>query len=680
MSEKPQLQEREPRSRKPSGILFNLVVFSLLFVLLLLTTPRLVDFFAPTNDILDTSWAWMLGYGFEHHLQWGKSILFTYGPLGFLENPYFYSDHLLWGMAALAQLVSWIACGLAFFLILPRLLPTSRGFSYIVIPAIMAWVVGASLLDLASRLAFVGLLLLVLSLTERGAVFLSLFFSGFLLALGSLIKSTSLMIALAVVCLYPLLWWYIGTKIWRRISLIPLLSFVIAFLGLWIAAGQTMGDIPGYLRGTWAIARGYTPAMSLSGYLPQTIVAVAILLFFIATVIVVAIKGDKPRLAQSIVLAVMMFWAWKEGFTRHDLAFFGGHALTFFSTALLISVVILALLLRKSYVIALINLSAMYLLALIFPMLGTLPSNYVVSHKSLWPSIHLLGWPSSSSVNEVMNYRNFVSLLTSKRQRSVLAHKQQNALRQEISSYASIQGTVGHKSVNIIPWDLMAVQGFHLRLLASPVIQSYSVYTPYLDHLNAEQIWDGASADDIIYKFQTIDWRYPIFDEPATFRAILNCYRTRYAKGPLTVLSRVACARPGLVLTARTKTRFHQWLKVPSNATYTDLGIRTTLVGGLMDILYKPDHVYILFKLADGSVRGPFRFIYPTGNDGLFTRYYLGSAISLGRLFVGDTSGLQRISAIKLIPAKHSQHFMDFSEDIAVRFLSEIPRHHVSTR
>ncbi|MDA8154307.1 MAG: hypothetical protein M0003_16615, partial [Acidithiobacillus sp.] len=151
----------------------------------------------------------MLGYGLQHHLQWGQSILFTYGPLGFLANPYFYSDHMLWGMAALARMASWIIFGLGFVLILSRLRPESKIFPRFALPVVIAWLVGASLVDLATQSAFIGILLLVLALGDKDkkVVIISLLTVGILLALGSLIKSTSLIIAIFILFSYPILWW-----------------------------------------------------------------------------------------------------------------------------------------------------------------------------------------------------------------------------------------------------------------------------------------------------------------------------------------------------------------------------------------------------------------------------------------------------------------------------------------
>ena len=104
----------------------TLLYYSIFAILLAFSMPWLMESFAPTGDTLDGSWVWMLGYSLQHHLQWGQSILFTYGPLGFLAYPYFYPDHMLWGMAALIRMVSWITFGLGFALILSNIQPEKK--------------------------------------------------------------------------------------------------------------------------------------------------------------------------------------------------------------------------------------------------------------------------------------------------------------------------------------------------------------------------------------------------------------------------------------------------------------------------------------------------------------------------------------------------------------------------
>ncbi len=174
-----------------------LLYYGLFAVLLVFTMPYLMESFAPTGDTLDVSWRWMLGYGLQHHLQWGQSILFTYGPLGFLASPYFYQDHMLWSVAALIRMASWIIFGFSFALILSRIQPETKTFIRFSLPLVIAWLIGADLIDLATQSAFIGILLLMLALGDKrtNIVTISLLSGGILLAFGSLIKSTSLIIS-----------------------------------------------------------------------------------------------------------------------------------------------------------------------------------------------------------------------------------------------------------------------------------------------------------------------------------------------------------------------------------------------------------------------------------------------------------------------------------------------------
>ncbi len=95
-------------------------------------------------------------------------------------------------------------------------------------------------------------------------------------------------------------------------------------------------------------------------------------------------------------------------------------------------------------------------------------------------------------------------------------------------------------------------------------------------------------------------------------------------------------------------------------------------MGHLVNILYKPNQVHIIFRLSDGSIKGPYRFIYPLGGDGLFVKYFIDSQTDANNLFSGNASGLQRIVSFKLITA---QNTIDYDKNISIQFFSVMPRH-----
>ncbi len=627
--------------------------FGVFALLLAVTLPVLLESFSSSADPLDASWAWFMGYAVEHHLQWGKAVLFTYGPLGFLANPYFYSDHFLWSVSATARLASWLGFGLTFGYILCRLAANDRPLPRVTIAAALAWVLGASFLDLATQAAFIGMLLLVLAIAEErlAAAIVALILSGPLLAFGALIKSTALIISLFALLIYPILWCYAGCGNKRvHFSLLPVLSFIATFCVLWLVSAQSLGNLPAYLRGTWAIAHGYTPAMAISGNHAQTLIAFVILALFSAIVLALLSTGRKRLAAQSLLLGVMGFWAWKEGFTRHDLGYVG-HPMAFYGTALLIAAVGTALMSIAQFRLATGLVYCAYLSAFV-------------------PALR--GFPLSS-LNPIGNYERFFALIVSKPNRAHEQRRQTAAIQAQFTLPSKALQAIGSAPVNVIPWSLMIAQGYHMRIVASPVFQSYSAYTPYLDRLNARQIWRDASAQKIIYTYSTIDGRYPAFDEPETFRAILSCFKTLYPGSAYLVLGRTACMRPHLnAVDAPRDADLGHWIAIPPGADYAKIAVRTTMIGHLANLLYKPASVRVSFRLADGTMKGPYRFIYPVAVDGLFVKYFIGTQAEAAQLFSAITSGLRRVAAIELTTNRHTA---DYTHRFRIQFFRATEPH-----
>lgn len=641
------------RIEHPATSIRATIHFGVFALLLAVTLPVLVESFSPSSDPLDASWAWIMGYAFQHHLQWGKAVLFTYGPLGFLANPYFYSDNLLWFLSATAHLASWFGFGLAFAYILSRLASNGRPSPRVTLPVALAWVVGASFIDIATQTAFIGMLLLVLAIAEErlAAAIIALILSGALLALGALIKSTALIISLFALLIYPALWWYAGRgKQGGHLPMVPALSFLATFCALWLISSQSLDNLPVYLRGTWAIAHGYTPAMAIGGNHDQTLIALVTLTLFASIVLAFFFTDRKRLVAQGLLLGVMGFWAWKEGFTRHDLGYVG-HPMVFYGTALLIAAVGTVLLPIERFGIATVLLYGAYLLAFL-------------------PALH--GYPLSS-LDPIENYEGFFGMIASNPNRALEQRRQTAAIQAQFNLSPKALQAIGTAPVNVIPWSLMMAQGYRMRLVASPVFQSYSAYTPYLDRLNARQIWMDGSAPRIIYTYVTIDGRYPAFDEPATFRALMTCYRTLYPDNTYLVLGRTACARPRLSAVGPPReTTLGHWIAVPMRASYAKMAVRTTAIGHLADILYKPDPVHVSFELANGSVKGPYRFVYPVALDGLFIKYFIGTQTDAALLFSGTTSTLGRITAIKLTTNPHT---VEYANRFRIQFFSDTLPH-----
>ncbi|MDD1418688.1 hypothetical protein MEO40_05960 [Dolichospermum sp. ST_sed1] len=87
-----------------------------------------------------------------------------------------------------------------------------------------------------------------------------------------------------------------------------------------------------------------------------------------------------------------------------------------------------------------------------------------------------------------------------------------------------VKKLVNKKTIDIIPWDISLVPANNLNWVPRPAFQSYSAYTNKLDNLNFESM-SKSPRDYIFYNFQSIDGRHPFFDEPKTFFYVFCNYQ-----------------------------------------------------------------------------------------------------------------------------------------------------------
>jgi len=87
-----------------------------------------------------------------------------------------------------------------------------------------------------------------------------------------------------------------------------------------------------------------------------------------------------------------------------------------------------------------------------------------------------------------------------------------------------IKNKVADKIIDIFPWQLSLVEANNLNWKPRPIIQSYSAYTKYLDSKNFQSIVDYPR-NYLFYSFSSIDGRHPFFDEPETFFHIFCNYQ-----------------------------------------------------------------------------------------------------------------------------------------------------------
>lgn len=87
-----------------------------------------------------------------------------------------------------------------------------------------------------------------------------------------------------------------------------------------------------------------------------------------------------------------------------------------------------------------------------------------------------------------------------------------------------IKEKIGSNSIDVMPWNMMMAFENNLNLKHRPIFQSYSAYNKFLGDLNANFYQSANAPKFVFYEFQTIDFRYPILDEPKTQLILFKNY------------------------------------------------------------------------------------------------------------------------------------------------------------
>jgi hypothetical protein len=147
----------------------------------------------------------------------------------------------------------------------------------------------------------------------------------------------------------------------------------------------------------------------------------------------------------------------------------------------------------------------------------------IAQNSVVYPS-RIQQFSPQRALQNVVFYAGFANWpkFTEQRQQSVEAIIKETSGAMKLPD--SVQEKVKGKTIDIIPWEFSIVPANDLDWKPRPVIQSYAAYTEKLDDINDNNLADFPR-DFIFYQFRTIDGRHPFFDEPKTFSRVICNYR-----------------------------------------------------------------------------------------------------------------------------------------------------------
>ena len=292
-------------------------------------------YFTPAQEGMNTtldysnyaSYAYFTAKGF----QYGQQVVPMVGPLGFVMYGFIYGGNLFWDRLyldliiklGLAALLVWFFC---------RSRPGIIRWLWLGVLLAVTPLIHDSAYDFA--ILFGGLFLLVNPYQTRRQRAADLAVAAFL-ALLAMLKGTHLTLSLLA------LGFVAGaTRDFRRFARLAGV-FVASFLIIWTLAGQSLANIPGFLRGIEELSAGYNDTMSLQESPSTTVTGVTVLVLLLVAILGSwFVRRDRRPVGFALVLlGGFTFIIWKHGFVRAD-----GHVLIFFHDACAIAMTALLLL------------------------------------------------------------------------------------------------------------------------------------------------------------------------------------------------------------------------------------------------------------------------------------------------------------------------------------------------
>ena len=145
-----------------------------------------------------------------------------------------------------------------------------------------------------------------------------------------------------------------------------------------------------------------------------------------------------------------------------------------------------------------------------------------------------------------------------------------------------------------------------------PVLQSYSAYTSHLAQLDREYLVSGDAPENILFRLETIDGRFPSLDDGPSWPVLLAKYTPsdEMTESDYLLLRRQAAAAELKLQQTLSRTfQLGQTLPVPEHRLlFAQFNIQPSFFGRVASLFYKTDPLRMSVTLANGQTRD-FRLV-----------------------------------------------------------------------
>lgn len=600
---------------------------------------------------LDPSWQAGLALARVRDLAWGPDVLFTYGPLGFLQTTAYYSfDQSVLATVYQPVVVAALFLGIAAAL-RQRQAPVTSLIGAFVTTGIItvlytghAGAPGMMYPELAFLAAFAWATVPLLQHDpKRSTAFTTCVALGAVAGFQLLLKfNTGLEIVAIAVAMSVLLGW---RALGRHCA--SLAAFAASTLVWWMLAGQRPGNLLGWLRSSADLVAGYSAAMAtpLPPYAFLAVPAAVLALAWIAALCVMFALGGQQTPRRFVALTgLATLIAAKSAFGRFDLPHFN---------ILLGLIVVAAAITPLSRTRRRACVGAAVAVLLVFVGIG------------IWPAYY------SQAVEALQGPAQAVDRLATLGLRGHFAQRVEKAKARQRALYAipdRFIKAIGSSTVHIDPDEISAAWAYGLAWRPAPVFQTYQANTPVLDGLNSSSLAEGKPQFILSRRPPAtpaigIDGRLGVQESPRYSRSLLCTYTLSGVEGNWALFAHAPnhCGQLTALSDVRVQGNDAVTVPAPSRpdmAVLVAIDLEPTLVDRLFQGTVAPLTIStavldgVAYRLVAANAAEPFLVTAPASVDGTNLQIHahtigVGRAPSLGQ---GDVAARLRFYEMRVEP------------------------------
>lgn len=534
-------------------------------------TPHLTDT-GPTWLGLDVSWQMTLSYANMKDWVWGKDIVYTYGPLGFL------STRIGWGVSRWVFVAFDLLLIINFFFVFKDFLKASASKLMGTLILVAATLLmnthhGTDLSWVLMFLVYYWLYKAYLSPSLLSFVMICL-----LTVIAFYVKVNTGIVTICVIAAYMLLI-YIANKISLLKAILIIASLFIAIV---VTAALLHVHLPGYISGAFEIIKGYNDVMHMNNGEARTEDNLGLLYhmlkyLFIAYFIYVLLKGKFVHFFFIAICAGYILLLKKQAFLRGDIQ----HLSEFFCYAPLV-------LLTGNFLYFKNNTQKLFSAAILF--IITIALFFKTEfHRNI----------DELYKDRYTNKKEYIRQFKESKDKSYLFQKDKRIIPDTLLT------KIGSESIDVFPWDSQYLIENKLNYSPRPIFQSFSAYTAYLQQINYDKYVQNAPRY-ILYDYDAIDGRYPFNDEGLLNMFIVKNYWlsdtfTSNERLRALLVKKELTSPLTIQLVGEEEFRLSDNIEIKPGVNFVKIDIANNFKGKKQAFQMRPQHINVRFTDYEGQ-------------------------------------------------------------------------------